>query len=281
LSLTVELPQRLGGGTREVHKASHAAAQKHYKLGAKLSAKSTARSGTVPPTTTTPPPTVDLTANAPEPGDQGETGSCATWATGYSVMGWWASKAKLPDAPYAPMFLYSQLVDGSCNDGTAIGDSLSILNQQGIASATHYEPMQDNLDCTLYSAKKSTTTDAARHRITGSHSLPLEDPVNEIKAALAGGTPVVLGIMVYDNVENADADSYFIDAPSDEDQALGGHAIAAFGYDQQGLWILNSWTTKWGNKGWGELSWDFVSGQSGGTPNVIEADVIEGVVPAN
>src|SRR3954447_2253172 len=40
---------------------------------------------------------------------------------------------------------------------------------------------------------------------------------------------------------------------------LGGHMIAAYGYDQTGVKIANSWGTGWGRAGWATLSWDFVN----------------------
>ena len=37
---------------------------------------------------------------------------------------------------------------------------------------------------------------------------------------------------------------------------LGGHAFAIVGYDQDGLWIQNSWGPGWGKNGFGRISYD-------------------------
>ena len=37
---------------------------------------------------------------------------------------------------------------------------------------------------------------------------------------------------------------------------IGGHAFAIVGYDQEGLWIQNSWGRDWGLNGFGHLSYD-------------------------
>jgi len=37
---------------------------------------------------------------------------------------------------------------------------------------------------------------------------------------------------------------------------LGGHAFAVVGYDEEGLWIQNSWGRQWGMQGYGRISYD-------------------------
>jgi hypothetical protein len=41
-----------------------------------------------------------------------------------------------------------------------------------------------------------------------------------------------------------------------DEAVLGGHAFAIVGYDADGFWIQNSWGTKWGNQGFGHVSYD-------------------------
>ena len=36
----------------------------------------------------------------------------------------------------------------------------------------------------------------------------------------------------------------------------GGHAVLICGYDKQGVWIQNSWGTKWGEWGFAKIPWD-------------------------
>lgn len=280
LTRTVKMPRRLGGATRTVQRSSNAPPQKHFHRGLARRAKSaTAAPHVFRATEASLPAEVDLSEDAPEPGDQGETSSCSTWASGHSVMGWWASKEKLPGAPYAPMFLYSQIVDGNCERGTMLDDSLKILQKQGVASMDSYQPMQDELDCSRYDLDEETISNAARHKITGFSMLALDDPKRELMSALASGKPVILGVSVYPSLENATEDSFFIEPPDDGRQdESGGHAIAAFGYDADGVWILNSWTSQWGSGGWGQLSWSYITGSVGDLPNLMDAAVVNGVL---
>lgn len=39
-------------------------------------------------------------------------------------------------------------------------------------------------------------------------------------------------------------------------RSLGGHAVVIAGYDQDGVYICNSWGKNWGSKGFGILPWD-------------------------
>jgi len=82
---------------------------------------------------------------------------------------------------------------------------------------------------------------------------------------------------VYPEFDAATASSYLVGPPTAGETSRGGHAIAAFAYDQNGVWIMNSWGTGWGNGGWAELSWDFVNGTLDGKPNVFDVNSITGV----
>jgi len=39
-------------------------------------------------------------------------------------------------------------------------------------------------------------------------------------------------------------------------RSVGGHAVLCVGYDPEGVWILNSWGSKWGQGGFAHLSWN-------------------------
>src|SRR5690606_10341590 len=41
-----------------------------------------------------------------------------------------------------------------------------------------------------------------------------------------------------------------------DDRLLGAHAIAIVAYDNEGLWIQNSWGEGWGKRGFGRISYD-------------------------
>jgi hypothetical protein len=80
-----------------------------------------------------------------------------------------------------------------------------------------------------------------------------------IEQTIAAGNPVLLSVPV-------DQQFYGLQAPylalPLAGTVLGQHALAAFGYDQTGVWVENSWGTQWGREGWAELSWAFLGDPS-------------------
>src|SRR3989442_1386843 len=66
--------------------------------------------------TSPPPASVDLSQSNPPVGDPGSVASCASWATGYYLRGWYARRDGYYPAggpggtgSFAPMYLYSQI----------------------------------------------------------------------------------------------------------------------------------------------------------------------------
>jgi C1A family cysteine protease len=271
---TVQLPQVLGGGTAETTHPASAAAAVHHTYGAVYTSPPTFSE---PAPLTAPPASVDLSSEAPPPGDQGPTGSCTTWSTAHSALGWWANHSGYAGATFAPMYLYAQIVDGNCSEGSTVDTVLGMIENQGVETQTDYEPMQFDLDCSTQPTS-AQQANAARFKISGYHqSSLLEGPKHAIEAVLASGRPAILSINVYPEFDNASSSSYLVGPPVAGDTLSGGHAIAAFAYDANGVWILNSWGTDWGTNGWAELSWDFVDGKFDGKNNVYDVSSITGV----
>ncbi len=175
------------------------------------------------------------------------------------------------------MYLYSQIVKGDCNLGTWVEHALDLVKSHGVDTQTDYEPNQFNLDCSTLptSAQKAN---AAHFKINGYSQTDLSKGAKQaIESVLAGGTPAILTIEVYPEFDNATASNFLVGPPVSGDALSGGHAVTAFAYDQNGVWILNSWGSEWGRGGWAELSWDFVDGGFGGLNNVGDVAAISGV----
>ena len=145
------------------------------------------------------PASVDLTADAPTVGDQGLVNSCVSWAIDYSLMGWYLHHDGRTGAPLAPMYTYSQLVDGQ-NVGTYFSDTFDIAEEQGVDAHSHYT--QGDYDYVSLPTE-AEVANASHWRISGYESLWIGyDPADTkatLQAAMAAGKPVVLGIPVYDN----------------------------------------------------------------------------------
>ncbi len=224
------------------------------------------------------PATVDLTSDAVAVGDQGQVGSCVTWAIDYAMMGWYSNHQGIAGQPFAPMYAYSQATVGGALGGSYPSTVLGLAQSEGNDTVAHYGSgsyldWQDKPTA----AQKAN---AAGHKISGytnlfAHSTGFAGPAGAyaIKAQLAAGRPVAFGILL----PKSKAFDSFRGAGVFDDPATafsGGHEMLALGYDQAGLLVQNSWGTGWGNQGFVRLSWHFVENA------VDEADIITGLVTA-
>lgn len=206
------------------------------------------------------PDSVDLRANAPAVGDQGQVGSCVAWAIGYSIMGYYAKVSGGTGAPYAPLYLYLRALNGKpVTRGLIPEEGLTVATQAGVDTQSDY--FQGTTD---YAIKPTDAeiANAKNYRLTG-YSTLWSGKANQgtagqtlIEQALAAGSPVAIGLPVYQDFF-AIKDSTVYNTLSGTSQ--GGHMVAVYGYDSKGIWIRNSWGTGWGAKGDAELSWAFVN----------------------
>jgi C1A family cysteine protease len=83
-----------------------------------------------------------------------------------------------------------------------------------------------------------------------------------MRAALAGGSPVALGFTVFESFESEAVErTGLMPMPALAEGVLGGHAVAAFGYDDatRCFTVRNSWGPAWGLRGYFLMPYDFVS----------------------
>jgi C1A family cysteine protease len=90
-----------------------------------------------------------------------------------------------------------------------------------------------------------------------------------IKSHLASQLPAIFGFTVYGSIANAGEDGK-IPFPATGDKVEGGHAVMAVGYDDAvkiahpdgetkgAILIRNSWSSGWGEDGYGWLPYDYV-----------------------
>ena len=206
------------------------------------------------------PASVDLTPFAPTPGDQGQINSCVSWSVGYDLTGYYSNATGHAGAPYAPMYLYSQ-VNGGVDQGSTFTDTFRVLATQGVDTRADYRPQGDyNWQIKPTAAQKNN---ASFHRAL-TPALLYAGPGQGTNArvalstALAAGQPVVLGIAVYNNFFYLSGSKSVFTNADVSGQLLGYHALTAFGYNASGLIVENSWGTGWGKGGFATLGWDFV-----------------------
>ena len=202
------------------------------------------------------PASVDLSQYNPPVGDQKGVESCTSWATGYYLRGWYATRdGYFPAGSYAPMYLYSQIVGGQ-NVGTTFAANFTILQQQGIDTRADYT--QGDYDYTDRPTA-AESSNALHIKLASYNEVDGSNLQTYIESTLAAGNPVVVALPIYPEFDHASAANPLVSLPQPGETSRGGHVVFASKYDANGLWIENSWGTSWGLNGWAELSWSFVN----------------------
>lgn len=86
--------------------------------------------------------------------------------------------------------------------------------------------------------------------------------LEQLKACLIEGFPIVFGFLVYESFESPDvAKTGVMTMPGRHEQVLGGHAVVCVGFDddKKCFVIRNSWGTTWGDKGYFYMPYDYMT----------------------
>ncbi|MBS2533906.1 C1 family peptidase [Catenulispora sp. NF23] len=204
------------------------------------------------------PDSASLQQYALSPGDQGQVGSCVTWATGYSSYGILMNEQGITGDPMAPMYIYAQIAQG--NDQGTTGDvALGMEQQQGIDTKADY--YQGDFDYTTQ-PDANEIANAAHYKLSGYQTLPVGDGSEQaIKDSISQGLPVSIGFNVrqsfMDLSGQAASDYSYTPGDDSSDPVVGGHEVAVIGYTDQGATIENSWGASWGDNGYVNVPWSF------------------------
>lgn len=200
------------------------------------------------------PRSFSLARYALPPGDQGQVGSCVTWATGYSAYGILMHEQGLQGAPMAPMYIYSQIARG-VDQGTYAAVALTMEQSQGIDTRSDY--WQGDFDFTTQPDHREKAN-AAHYKISGFTDLSsATDRVAAVKSAIASGMPVVVGLRLKDSIYPLSASN---DIYPDTGAVVGGHEVTIVGYSKDYVTVQNSWGPKWGKGGFFRMRWSTITG---------------------
>jgi len=200
------------------------------------------------------PKKVDYTAKLSPVRDQGDEGTCVSFACASGMKEYQEilDYAKLVEL--SPRFIYSECkkIDGMPeSEGTTLRAAMQVLNKNGVCQEKFwpYKPHQTN------KAKKGFSSNAKKFRIkTYARILNL----NELRLSLANKGPCVIGIQVFEGMMKTKTG--IVPMPKKKEYALGGHAICPVGYDDKKKQVKfkNSWSEKWGKKGYGFLPYAYI-----------------------
>ncbi|WP_432981067.1 IPT/TIG domain-containing protein [Dactylosporangium sp. CA-233914] len=218
------------------------------------------------------PDSASLVTDLPPVGDQGQISSCVAWTIAHTIMGYYAKRDGGTGAPYAPLYLYMRSVakGGAPTQGLNPDKTLQEATANGVDTQDDYVQGTAGYRTAPTAAE---IANAANYKLTGWTTLWAGDKQGDkakaaIKTALAGGSPVAIGIPVFKDFMYLKGDTLYNTLTG---ASLGGHMITAYAYDADGVWIRNQWGTGWGSNGDAHLSWSFV------TTDVQAAYTVKGV----
>ncbi|GEQ19483.1 MULTISPECIES: C1 family peptidase [Clostridium] len=213
------------------------------------------------------PSKVDLTSKFPKVTNQGNLGSCVAFATGYADKTYqegveWQWSLNTNKHIFSPAYIYSQihLSDDADGGGSQFSDAFNLLEDKGCTTLSDMPYDGNDYGWETTPTEEQDTT-AANYKAANWNQLADGD-YNAIKAELASGNPVVIGIPVYPDFDNLNASNPIYDTISG--QSRGGHALCVVGYDdsKKAIKIINSWGTSWGINGYGWISYDLIQSQN-------------------
>jgi len=198
------------------------------------------------------PERVDLAADFPPPGDQGRAQTCVGWSTGYALRSYLERQRRQVDLSdpgnrFSPYFVYTQVAP-NCQSGARISDALAVQGQVGALPIREYGTMS----CDRPPAPQDKAR-AGDYRIGSFRRVDQRKP-DDIKGELARRRPVVFGMLMNREFMRLRGDDVYDHPPQ---QGMGGHAMVAIGYDdaRQAFRVINSWGPKWGDRGYGWISY--------------------------
>jgi len=213
------------------------------------------------PNKNTLPDRVTLEEYAPNRKDQGTQGSCVAWSSAYAartILQAYASGQDPNQLVFSPSFLYNQIGLEDCQ-GAYINEAMDLMTRMGSVPFAKFK--YDENDCSR-EPSAALKQEAAQFKMRGYNRLTASEKSNNynldmmaIKANLAQGAPVVIGMMVGGSfMENMFGKKIWRPTSTDRRKSgFGGHAMCVIGYDDNleggAFQIMNSWGPKWGENG--------------------------------
>jgi C1A family cysteine protease len=164
--------------------------------------------------------------------------------------------AKFTELSTLQFYYDERVIDGDVDQdaGSTMTTGMTVLSNTGVAPESDWP-----YDITKFTQKPPAKADkdAGQFKIQAKTAL---NNLDDIKATVAGGYPVVFGFQVFDNFMNIGSDGK-MPMPAQDSQIIGGHAVMVVGYDdaKQVLVIRNSWSSSWGDNGYFYMPYAYVT----------------------
>lgn len=158
------------------------------------------------------------------------------------------------------LYFFTRLAEGSPTDqdtGITIRGGLKAIQKYGACSENNW-----GYDIKKFTLQPSNTSIiAGKTHIPGFRYIRVQQSLVNIKQALVGGFPIIVGIKLYKSFESdIVSNTGNVPMPNVKKEAcLGGHCVSIVGYDDntQRFTLSNTWGN-WGDKGYFTLPYDYV-----------------------
>lgn len=219
--------------------------------------------GAVVDTTRKLPKAVDLTNLMPPVYHQGNSSSCVAQAVAAAMYYNFVKNNVTPEA-LSRLFIYynTRAMENSIDldQGCQIRNAIKSVANIGAPN----EKLWPFIPVRYKDKPVQKAYDHAKTNLVSSYSR-VNQNLYELKYCLASGYPVVFGIAVYTSFTFSTVEKTgIVYLPKKGEKLLGGHAIVLTGYndDTKRFTFRNSYGTSWGNKGYGTISYDYVTSQN-------------------
>jgi C1A family cysteine protease len=217
-----------------------------------------------------PPATVDLRQWCSPVEDQGQLGSCTANAAA-GIVEYFERRAFGKYLNVSRLFIYKatrNLMKISGDTGAYLRTTMGALVLFGAPPEDYwpYDIRQFDAEPSSFLYAMGQNYQAIKYFSLDPPGTPPATVLGNVKARLAAGLPAMFGFTVYESFRTVGADG-LIPFPRATEKVLGGHAIAAVGYNDTmqcpnakkgALLIRNSWGPTWGLQGYAWFPYDYV-----------------------
>ena len=222
------------------------------------------------------PPAVDLRQWCSPVEDQGPLGSCTAHA-GVGMLEYFERKAFGKHVDASRLFLYRatrKLLGLWGDSGASLRGTAGAMQLFGVPPEQYwpYEPPEFETEPPGFAYSFAEKYQALKYYRLDPPGIDPTTLIEGIKASLVSQLPAMFGWTVFSSIAGAGEDGGKVPFPNQGDAVEGGHAVMAVGYDDKisipggalgidstgGILFRNSWSSAWGDGGYGWLSYDYI-----------------------